>query len=252
MKLLMSAFMITIAAVPYAQQIATYSNIGWLNVSASVKDKNTRMPIGGIKGYLSLPGTNFTLSTAESDSLGNLNFLIKKPARSAPFVFQIENSKAELIVVPGNSSAKKFTPDLPGGVLNGWIDTLPFYGTPDKQYMLDDYTRFSTLEEILIEYVREVRLIKKRGRHYFEVLNAPFQTFFSDAPVVLLDGVPVFDIDKLMSLDPLRIMKIEVMARKYYLGPFAWNGVVSFVSYDGSLAGYTLPPETVIIEYTVP
>ena len=37
-------------------------------------------------------------------------------------------------------------------------DTTDFYGLPDKRYHLDDYTRFPNMEEILGEYIPEVRV----------------------------------------------------------------------------------------------
>ncbi len=38
------------------------------------------------------------------------------------------------------------------------IDTLPFYVKPDVSYLLDDYVRFTTMEEVLREYVAPVTL----------------------------------------------------------------------------------------------
>jgi hypothetical protein len=39
------------------------------------------------------------------------------------------------------------------------------------------------------------------------------------------------------------------MARKYYYGTMAWNGVISFSSYDGDLAGYPLYDNAIVKEY---
>jgi hypothetical protein len=37
-------------------------------------------------------------------------------------------------------------------------DTIPFYGQPDRQYRLDDYTRFTTMEEVIQEFVDNVHM----------------------------------------------------------------------------------------------
>ena len=107
------------------------------------------------------------------------------------------------------------------------------YGLPDKSYRLDDYTHFLTMEEVLREYVAEVR-VKKSGKHFgFSVFNRPYLLYFSENPLVLLDGVPIFDVNKIMDLDPLTIRQIDVVARKYFYGASTFNGIVSFISNEG-------------------
>ena len=44
------------------------------------------------------------------------------------------------------------------------IDTLAFYYEPYKTYLLDNYTRFTTMEEVLREYVVEVNVGKEGKR----------------------------------------------------------------------------------------
>lgn len=43
------------------------------------------------------------------------------------------------------------------------IDTLPFFGKSTHRYLLDDYTRFITMEEVLREYVEGIRLRKNNN-----------------------------------------------------------------------------------------
>jgi len=137
---------------------------------------------------------------------------------------------------------RKFLPPSPD-------DTTAFYGNPDKEYYLDDYTRFNTMEEVLREYVKEVRLRKQSDKFSFQVRDALFNTFFEDPPLILIDGVPVLDADKIVALDPLKIKKIEIMSRKSYLGSVAANGIISYKTYEGDLAGYELDPNAIVVEY---
>ncbi|HEY4151210.1 MAG TPA: hypothetical protein VGM41_19870, partial [Chitinophagaceae bacterium] len=128
-------------------------------------------------------------------------------------------------------------------------DTTRFYGTPDKRYNLDDYTRFITMEEVMHEYVAEVKLRKQSGKFNFRVLNTAFKDYFDQDPLVLLDGVPVFDIDKIMAMDPLKIKQVDIMYRKYYFGGLSSDGIVSYKTYAGDLGGYPLDPNAVVVEY---
>src|SRR5678816_3975287 len=51
---------------------------------------------------------------------------------------------------------------------DGMNDTMAFYGKGFKTYLLDDYTRFITMEEVMREFVKEVRLRKSRNQYYLE------------------------------------------------------------------------------------
>ena len=142
------------------------------------------------------------------------------------------------------------------GAMN--IDTMPFYYKPYKTYLLDNYTRFTTMEEVLREYVLEVNVLKRDKEFHLNTFNAPgyallnmqpSQRMFDKDPLVLLDGVPVFDINKIISYDPLKVQKVEVVASKYIWGPIVANGITSFTTYKGDLPGYSLNPHDVIIDY---
>jgi hypothetical protein len=128
-------------------------------------------------------------------------------------------------------------------------DSLAFYGQPPEQYNLDDYTRFPVMEEIMREYVKGVRLRKKDDKYIFKVVNTTLNTVYDNEPLVMLDGVPVSDTDKLMQIDPLKVMHLDVVAGKYFLGSLAFEGIVSFKTYTGDLGGFQLSPETLILDY---
>ena len=128
-------------------------------------------------------------------------------------------------------------------------DSVAFYGKPDEMYMLDDFTRFKVLEEVMREYVPGVQVrIRKDGFH-FMVLDHINKAIFQENPLVLLDGVPVFDINKIMAMDPLKIQKLEVITSNYFQGAARYNGIVSYSTYKGDLAGFQLDPRALIQEY---
>jgi hypothetical protein len=128
-------------------------------------------------------------------------------------------------------------------------DTTAFYGSGDLNFNLDDYVRFVTMDEVVRENVQDVRIRRQAGKAVFRVRNALFNLYFDDDPLLLIDGVPVFNADKLVELDPLRVQKIEVVSHRYFLGPLIEDGIVSFRSYDGQLAGFELDPNALVIQY---
>ena len=72
---------------------------------------------------------------------------------------------------------------------------------------------------------------------------------FKDNPLILLDGVPVFKMDKIIAYDPLKVQKLEVVASKYYWGPVIADGIASYTTYKGNLDGYTLDPNDLVLDY---
>lgn len=129
------------------------------------------------------------------------------------------------------------------------IDTLPFFGQPDHQYLLDNYTRFVTMEEVLREYVREINVRNRGGVLEMIMLDEPHREFFNGNMLVLFDGVPVFDQSKIFSYDPLKVKKLDVVSTQYFLGYYAFNGIASFSTYKGELEGFQLDPKAVVIDY---
>jgi len=81
-------------------------------------------------------------------------------------------------------------------------DSTTFYGKPSEQYLLDDYTRFPIMEEVIREYVKGVRLRKRDGKFIFRVNNGLVNTVFDNDPLIMLDGVPLANTDRIMSMDP--------------------------------------------------
>jgi hypothetical protein len=129
-------------------------------------------------------------------------------------------------------------------------DTTDFYGRPDAHYNLDDYTRFPDMKEILLEFVPEARVRNGEGADpVIEVLNAPTKGFFGKNGLILLDGIPVRDMQQLLSLNPLLLQSIDVVSRKYFLGSLAIEGILQYKSYKSDLAGYTLPVQDIIYPF---
>ena len=194
------------------------------------------------------------VQTAQDDSLKHIEIIspyaVKYSGTVLPeFLLPLKNADALYSQHVSMQVQQAYQADKLKQWLMPAIDTLPFYVKPDAAYQLDDYVRFTTIEEILREYVPAVNVRRREGKYYFPVFDNIRQEFFTVDPLVLLDGVPVFDINKLMNYDPLKIRKLEVVARMYFYGSMYFGGIVNFITYKGDLTGYELDPHTTVIDY---
>jgi hypothetical protein len=130
------------------------------------------------------------------------------------------------------------------------MDTTAFFEHPNESYLLDNYTRFTTMEEVLREYVMSVSVRKRAGKFHLPMFNDDMSngTFQTD-PLVLLDGVPVFDMDKIVDYDPLKVRKMETVTRKYVYGKTFSDGIINMATYNGNLEGFDLDPRATVIDY---
>lgn len=251
-------------------------------VNGRIVDRRTGAPVENIPTYASVPGSRFNLNISTSNQKGIVRFDMKNFYSTGEIVMQT-NSKSDSLyrievsnpfsekistaAFPKFDLSEKWTGQLlfqnrSAQVQNSFVvskkqqfllplfaDSNAFYGVPDRKYFLDDYTRFVTMEEVMREYVVDVRVRKQRDQYHYGVMNIPYKVFFENDPLVLLDGVPVFDISRIVAFDPLKIKKVEVVARRYLMDSIVYDGIVSYSTYDGNLAGFQLDPNALIVEY---
>src|SRR5690606_24388242 len=84
-------------------------------------------------------------------------------------------------------------------------DTLPFYGYAEYNYNVDEYVKFSSIEDIFREYIRPVQIYKREGRMVPIIFLDKERRLMNRSPFLLIDNVPVFDIQKLMTINPAKI-----------------------------------------------
>lgn len=119
---------------------------------------------------------------------------------------------------------------------------LPVYHTLEETYILDDYTRFPTLKETIVEIINGVLLRKVKGKFKFQVrsddsyLLAP-----DDTPLVLVDGLLLEDISGLISYGVEGIERIDISRHEYYMGPKLYKGVVSITTKENDFLSKTNP-----------
>lgn len=123
---------------------------------------------------------------------------------------------------------------------------------PDKVYLLDDYTRFPLVTEILTEYVREMSVRKQSGKHIIRlwVLDIMNQAYFSEyKPMMMLDGMPVLNHEKILAYDPLLLKSIEIYSSENVYCGIPCGGIANFRTYKGDLSSWNFDSNSRIIRF---
>jgi len=251
-------------------------------VTAKITNSITHAPAKDILTYMGVPGKRVQFYVSKSDSTGQLIFNTRdfygtnelviqtntgldstyRININSPFSeqfsssvlppFRVNNSMEPLLknyslnmqaqnIYLGSQLKKFYSP---------MVDSSAFYGQLFTTYLLDNYTRYTTMEEVLIEYVKGIQVSNSRNRYHIDLMDLFNSTSGQlPDPLVLIDGVPILDMNKVIALDPLKIKKLDVINNTFYYGPSVNQGVFSFSSYKGDLGGYEIDPHAVVIDY---
>ncbi|MFC2098352.1 hypothetical protein ACFLSP_01270 [Bacteroidota bacterium] len=127
-----------------------------------------------------------------------------------------------------------------------------FYDIPMTPLLIDDYIELPNLKEVFIELVPEVspKSRRKVPYLYFSGNFLTSQLIGNYEPLILLDQLPVYDLEKLFSISPKRIHSIEVLNEIYALGNTLYGGVINIISKKGDLAGIDLPENSYFFSFS--
>ncbi len=263
--------------VPSFEFLAEYSG----HIISGKVNSQMGAPAKGISAYLSAPGNSREFYAAESDEQGKVNFhtsgfyeyeeilasadigtdstlrfsvaspfSTKFSSKKVPFFMPFSSAVYSHLAISGvnvqvrniygSARMNQFLPSK--------TDSSTFYGKPVRRYLLDDYRRFKTMEEVLREYVAESALNGTKKQYDLRLLK-PDMDGFIDSPLILLDGIPIFNANTIVSYDPLLIKSIDIVNEEYILGSKSFNGIISFRTYDGKTPGLNLGPGATLIDY---
>lgn len=122
-----------------------------------------------------------------------------------------------------------------------------------KVYDLDEYTRFPTLGETIIEFVNHVVVRKgKLDRRVMKALILDENRFSSGNTLVLLDGVAIHNHEEMLKYNPLNIRTINIYDGRYLFGGELYECLISFVSHRRNLSAIQLDEYSQLLAYDCP
>ncbi len=114
------------------------------------------------------------------------------------------------------------------------FEMLDFFGKSVRTIKMSDYIELKNIREVVKEILPEVSVFRKEGKMALKVISKSQYQIFENEALVLFDGVPVSDIEKLMEVTAKELEKIEIINSRYFYSGYVFEGIISFVSKEGN------------------
>lgn len=129
------------------------------------------------------------------------------------------------------------------------IDSIPFpFSDVKESIKLDNYVSLPTMTEVINELVPFVNVRKRKGKYLINIVDETKQNTFKD-PLILVDNLPVYDVDKILSINPAKVEQIDMIDKIYNFGDLTIKGILMIHTNTDDFAGMKLPSSSVFIDY---
>ena len=265
--------------LPQSLTLKYHPEFEGIHINGEVVDPTNDQGIENALVFLSFPGRVPHVYAQRTNSAGYFNFSLPKMYGLKPIVVQAQIDSAQRFRIKMEDGFEPITPsdpqafsldekwwpladamlenaqirrayeafaETPQYVKDDPFSLIPFYGAPYSHYKLDDYTRFP-LPEFFYEVVRKVRVTGKFGNERLKMINDWEPLSGQAPPLLLVDGVPVFDQTTFLKINNKLIESTDIVVKPFWLNPVIFDGIISMNSIDHDARSFTLP-ETAVRE----
>ncbi|WP_155810466.1 hypothetical protein [Polaribacter sp. Hel_I_88] len=232
-------------------------------ISGKIVDKTTKKPIADVYISITITGKEYVFKVSETDKNGMFYFNIDEMYNSTNAIFEIDDPNRENLEIILNKDVSidynaitfsdfQLTKEDKNRLMQrsiysqienaynqkkqdsvkNYAKTASFFGTNVYTYMLDDYKRFPTLKETLVEITEHIYYTRSRDNFAIKILG--FDFIYDDLkPLLLIDGLQILDANEIANLKTKNIKKIQVLKENYVYGTKRYNGVVVLETFNG-------------------
>jgi len=217
-----------------SQNKVVYANLGTEQLAVTQSNDNGEFLINIFSinndnlAYISVLGKNQYKINLEDNFINNHKGFIE-PVLNIDSTILLEIKQSSL-----NAQIENAYYDMKKDSTFEIISQIPSIGAYNYVYHLDDYNRFPSLRETLVEYILPVAVKKTKGQTRLKVRINDDRLEFDESPLVILDGLPV-ETEDLLSFSPYRIESISIINKRVYFGSLIFDGIISFQTFDRNL-----------------
>ncbi|MEP2057893.1 MAG: hypothetical protein ABJJ05_08815 [Maribacter litoralis] len=255
-------------------------------VYGTVKNTKTGLPAENLPVVISIPGKESLLKFSKTDQNGNFYSYIRKDRKNPMAVIQVEDqsetytiekgtpkhiditdlsfanfrlSKEQADYITGRSVLNQIENQFFGAKPDSILQSNPidiFNGGIPEVIILDEYTRFPTLEETLVEVVKFAGFRKVNTSDAYIRIGQDFKSYdedYNDFPaIVLIDGVFIPHHEKIRTFDARNIEEISLTRDQFRLGQKEYQGIISIETFDANFLDTYTAKNSLVVPFTQP
>ena len=150
------------------------------------------------------------------------------------------------------SVALQLAQAMPKAELPKELEEVIYGQLPDRSYNLDEYVRFNTVKECIIEFVLGVASDKDGDRTVLRMLQENSAEFNLFPLLVLIDGVAFYDHSEVLAYNGHNVHYIHQYRGNYALGETIYGGILSLVTHRGTLPDMRINEDMQMLAYEFP
>jgi hypothetical protein len=243
--------------IPYSPGIVYLPETSGFIISGTILSTQTNRPIPNVNIYLSTLSNHIDVQNFITSNDGKFFFLMNEKDKNTDFVIQpadkyLKNFKVildkeseteyppdSINLLRENRFDKKFFEEL---VINDQIEkqyypnpitdskimnyTSLFYGKSDSSYSFQKVIDLPTFEEYFVEIFSHTKIVKGENGKQIKLNYSDNGIELNQSPLLLVDGIPIFDVDRFLSISPSEIDKVEIINDYYVLGGIMYGGII--------------------------
>lgn len=234
-------------------------------LSGKVINAETNTPADNVKVSISIPGNNYIFKVAQTNKDGIFYFNLENDYETNEATIQVIGDTRDQFVISLNDHATldygnldfydfRITENVKDVIaqhsiynqienayfsvkpdsINSIKPIVPFFNQRAYTYNLDDYTRFPTVRETMVEIVDHVSIRQKKGDFKFHVRGYDPYIETGLPPLVIVDGLLVQNHIDLVEYNARNIKTVGVVRDKYTYGSEIFDGIVAMQTIDGN------------------
>ena len=150
------------------------------------------------------------------------------------------------------SVALQLSQAMPKVVLQKEVEEMIYGRLPDKTYNLDEYVRFNTVQECIVEFVMGISISKENGKNTIRMLDGNSKNYNLFPVLVLVDGVAFNDHSEVLGYNARQLHYIHQYRGDYFLGDSYYGGILSLITHRGMLTDIRMHEHMQMMGYEFP